>query len=123
MIANTFIATYNVCSTFYIPLWLKREDIDSYYIKYDNLFITLKDGRCFKIKPKYSATDADFEHPDTEKEDTEEIIYDTDEEEINELCVEDTTPDNSPTLPIPSLTRPDPPTSYPPYTPYQPSSS
>ena len=84
---TTIVATYNVCSTFFIPTWMKCEDMDFYDIRYDRLYVTMKDGKEYIIEARWSAHEADFKHPDEEEKGLEEL--DEDEvEDMNDLCSE-----------------------------------
>ena len=85
---TTIVATYEVCSTFFLPTWMKREDIEEYFIKYDRLHITLKNGKEYTIDPRWSATESDLKRPDEVEEETEELYDEEEVEEINDLCNE-----------------------------------
>lgn len=87
-VPTKIVADYCVCSTFYMPEWMTKDQIDFYYIKYDMLHVTMKDGTKFTIHPTYSATDADFKRPDNDYEDEAEE-EEMDEEEYEELNLED----------------------------------
>lgn len=78
-------ATYNVSSDFVLPTWIKADDIKEYFIKYDLLHLTLKDGRKFEIEPYQRACEDDYKWPDKEEKDDECEWYDPEELEDEAL--------------------------------------
>lgn len=78
-------ACYTVCSDFYLPPWLKEEDIAEKWIKYDHLFVKTKDGKVYEIPPYCSAddNDLDLKYPDSTEEEEEEV----DDEDIEQYCM------------------------------------
>ena len=85
-------ATYTVCSDFYLPPWMKKEDIKEYWVRYNVLHVEMKTGKTYSIQPYCSATDADFKYPDFKMDDgelTQELDEDTedvDDDEVEEYC-------------------------------------
>jgi hypothetical protein len=67
-------AVYEVCSEFVVPegIDLNSPDVD-WWIKWDTMFIELKDGRRFEIEPRYRASDADWKRPDKTEESEQHI--------------------------------------------------
>jgi hypothetical protein len=79
-------ATYNLCSDFILPTWIKPEDINEYYIKWDLLHLTLKDGRSYEIRPYATARDGDLKRPDDEERDDECDWYEEeDDDDLEDL--------------------------------------
>lgn len=58
-------ASYIVVSEFYLPKGVRHEDVADYHVKYDIVYVTLKDGTKLELDAYYSAaTDGyDFKHP------------------------------------------------------------
>ena len=86
-------ATYTVCSDFYLPPWMKKEDIKEYWVRYNVLHVEMKTGKTYSIQPYCSAADADFKYPDSKMDDdgelTQELDEDTedvDDDEVEEYC-------------------------------------
>lgn len=71
-------AYYNFCSTFVVPTGIQL-DTNEWWIKWDTLYIRMKDGTMYSVKPLYSATDGDFKHPYDES-----IVEETIDDEYDE---------------------------------------
>lgn len=72
-------ATYVLNSDFYLPPWLKEEDIAEKWVKYDSLHIETKDGKHYVIPPYASATECDdFKYPDNDLDEEDEDIEEED---------------------------------------------
>lgn len=83
--ATTFTANYTVSSTFVLPSWMQRDDIADYYVRYDVLHITMKDGTSYSIDPYAPAHEFDYKHPDDVDEDCD--VFDKDDmDTVNDLC-------------------------------------
>ena len=77
---------YSVSSDFVLPTWIKPDDIASYYIKYDVLHLTLKDGRTYEVQPYSSATEDDLKRPNyDEKHDECDWYEEEGDEDLEEL--------------------------------------
>jgi hypothetical protein len=79
-----FTAMYSVSSDFVLPTWIKPDDIATYYIKYDVLHLTLKDGRSYEIQAYSSATGDDLKRPDDEDRDDECDWYEEEDDDALE---------------------------------------
>lgn len=76
-------AYYTRSSEFYLPPWLKEEDIAEKWVKWDILHVETKDGKHYEIPPYCAASECeDYKYPDADlDEDEEEIEVDEDEDE------------------------------------------
>lgn len=68
-------ATYTTSSVFYLPQWMKPEEIRDRWVKYDTLYVLMMNDLMYEIKPHISATDSDsdFKYPEDTVSDTEEM--------------------------------------------------
>jgi hypothetical protein len=64
---SVIIAEYRATSTFVIPEGIdiyNKDQVLGFAIKYDVLYIDMKDGREIKVEPYISATQDDFKYPE-----------------------------------------------------------
>lgn len=60
-------AEFKVYSTYVIPEGIDihdKEQVDCYWVKWDTLYIEMKDGRRFEVEPYISARHNDFKRPE-----------------------------------------------------------
>ena len=78
---DCIVATYRASSVFKIPKSINPIDIVDYYVKYDTLYLTMKDGTDIAIEPEWHA-EIDFHDPDELAiEDKDDYCCETDDEE------------------------------------------
>jgi hypothetical protein len=76
-----------VYSTFVIPEGIDihdTEQVEEFWVKYDDLHIFMKDGREITIEPYMSAKDYDFKRPDDTQVASEEIDEDYKDEDFTQ---------------------------------------
>lgn len=82
-ILRKITATYIRSSEFYLPSWLKEEDIAEKWVKHDELHVETKDGKHYIIPPYFSACECtDYKYPDGELVEEDEEV---DEEEMEDI--------------------------------------
>lgn len=76
-------AHYSFYSTFVVPegVDLKGEEVKEWWVKWDTLYIEMKDGTQYQVIPEYSAKDNDMKYPYDEAIEEEDIDNCYDESE------------------------------------------
>lgn len=76
-------AEFTAVSVFVVPEGIdldNTEQVEEWYVKYNNLYIHMKDGREFEIIAYIDALSDDYKHPTKETIETEPVDDDYDEE-------------------------------------------
>ena len=84
-------AIYTISSEFYLPPWIKEENIAEKWVKYDYLHILTTDGKHYVIPAYISAVEnEDFKYPDGDlEEDEEELEEDEELEDYYKISPDD----------------------------------
>lgn len=75
-------AIYTIHSDFFIPVWMKEEDIEDIVIENNICYIFLKNGHKYSLQSSTSATESDFHIPD-------EIIEEKVQMDADDYCEEE----------------------------------